>query len=88
MRRPHLLDVVKLTSPVTTEGTDEDFDMPIVLEVGETGTIVEVFETPNEAFMVEFINDDGEAVALPILTADQFDVVVPWLAPVAEHVAG
>ena len=34
------------------------------IEAGETGTIVEVFEHPSEAYLVEFSNDYGEAVAL------------------------
>jgi hypothetical protein len=39
------------------------------LPVGAVGTVVELLDSG--CFMVEFINDDGETVALETLPADQ-----------------
>ena len=38
---------------------------------GECGTIVETFETPDTAYLVEFIDDDGSTKAEATFAADQ-----------------
>jgi hypothetical protein len=68
MRKPQLLDVIRLTSPVPEHG----------LSGGEIGTIVEEFDAPDEAYEVEFADDYGETIAMFSLTPAQFEVVVPW----------
>jgi hypothetical protein len=63
--RPQLFDVVRLTIPMPKYG----------LDVGETGTIVVEFDSPNEAYEVEFCDDYGRTRAMFPLTPDQFEVV-------------
>jgi hypothetical protein len=71
--KPRLLDVVKLKAATTGPGDMDDED--VTIEAGETGTIVEVFDRPNEAYLVEFSNDYGEAVAIWTLKPEEFEVV-------------
>jgi hypothetical protein len=59
------LDVVTLTAALPEQG----------LEAGAIGTVVHVFHTPNIAFEVEFVDDDGTTAAMATLTRDQFR---PW----------
>jgi hypothetical protein len=56
------LDVVTLTAALPDEG----------LGAGAIGTVVHVFHTPNTAFEVEFVDDDGTTTAMATLTRDQF----------------
>ena len=42
------------------------------------GTIVEVFDKPSRAYMVEFADDDGETLAMPTLRADQIELVTTF----------
>ncbi len=70
MRKPQLLDVVKLLAPAPEHG----------LAAGETGTIVEEFDSPREAYLVEFSDCSGETVAMFFLEPDEFEVSVPWNA--------
>ena len=80
MQRPQLLDVVQLKA--ATPAYDEvDGETEIVLGEGATGTIVEVFTTPDEAYLVEFVNEQGETISMLTLRADQFEVV--WRANLA-----
>jgi len=71
MDKPVPYDVVRLAIPLPAEH----------LLAGREGTVIEAFAFPDEAFLVEFPDDNGETVALPILTADQ--TVVVWKSPVA-----
>jgi uncharacterized protein DUF4926 len=56
------LDVVTLTTALPDQS----------LEAGAIGTVVHVFQTPNTAFEVEFVDDDGMTTAMATLTRDQF----------------
>jgi len=56
------LDVVTLTTPLVSKG----------LEAGAVGTVVHVFHSPNTAYEVEFVDDDGTTTAMATLTRDQF----------------
>jgi hypothetical protein len=57
--------VVTLTAALADRG----------LEAGAIGTVVQVLHTPNTAFEVEFVYDDGTTTAMATLTRDQF---CPW----------
>ena len=48
------LDVVRTIKPFLNENINE----------GEIGTIVMVYTEPNEAYEVEFVNDDGSTKAM------------------------
>lgn len=68
-----LLDVVRVRHPLPECG----------LAGGEEGTIVEILDHPDRAFLVDFSGGgaDPAAADLPVfsLTADQIDLV--WKAP-------
>jgi Domain of unknown function (DUF4926) len=49
LKKAHELDVVELTEDLPEYG----------LYQGAQGTVVEVFEKPEEAYMVEFLEDEG-----------------------------
>lgn len=74
MITPELLDVVELLVKLP------NFDV----QPGELGTIVEIHDirensqTNPHAYEVEFVNNQGETVAMKALTPDQFIVV--WRA--------
>ena len=76
MTRPRLLDVVKLTVAIPEHG----------LADGEMGTIVLEFDSPSEAYEVEFCDHYGRTRAMFPLTPDQFEVV--WSAASGEWVHG
>lgn len=77
MQRPELFDVVELLTNMSEQK----------LRAGMQGAIVEVYD---DAYAVEFANEDGETVELLALKPTQF--VVVWRAaskswvPVAEKV--
>jgi hypothetical protein len=50
LRKAHELDVIELTEDLPEYG----------LRRGARGTVVEVFEKPEEGYMVEFLEKDGE----------------------------
>jgi hypothetical protein len=80
MERIELLDVVKLriTLPAQDWQTGEDF----TLQIGETGTVVEMLAP--DTFLVEFADDDGVPYAIPVLHSYQVQLVCsPNLAGVA-----
>lgn len=53
-KRAHLLDIVELTE-----------DLPqYAVKRGERGTVVEVFETPEEAYILEFVDEEGASSRL------------------------
>ena len=63
MIKPELFDVIKIL-----------VDLPEVeVNAGELGTIVEKYD--DRAYEVEFANDDGETLALLVLTPEKFIVV-------------
>ena len=63
MIKPELFDVIELL-----------VDLPEVeINAGELGTIVEKYD--DRAYEVEFANDDGETLALLVLTPEKFIVV-------------
>ena len=65
-----LLDVVRLTR-----------DLPDVgLRRGERGTVVEVFDTPEEAYEVEFTDSQGRTTAQVALLPRDVEVVRPSAA--------
>lgn len=70
MTKTKINDVVKLLANLPEEG----------LGIGDVGAIIEVYDTPNEAFEVEFVNPDGTERATVVLTRDQFEVIDqgPW----------
>lgn len=45
------------------------------IALGAVGTVLEVFEQPKRAYMVEFSDADGEALHTPFLTDDQIELV-------------
>ena len=47
------------------------------LKSGDAGTIVHVFDTTDEAYYVEFVNDDGSARAMVAVKADQIRLEAP-----------
>lgn len=53
-KKAHELDVVELTEDLP------EFD----LRRGEQGTVVEVFENPEEAYIIEFLYDEGASSKL------------------------
>ncbi|MGH6918391.1 MAG: DUF4926 domain-containing protein [Geminicoccaceae bacterium] len=44
---------------------------------GECGTIVETFDKPEVAYLVEFINDDGSTKAEAAFTPEQLTAAPP-----------
>ncbi len=60
------LDIVALTCDVPEEG----------LKRGDTGTVVHVLGD-GAAFLVEFMDSDGDTIAVPFLTKDQVRPAAP-----------
>lgn len=56
-----LLDVVALAEDVPEDG----------LTAGMTGTVVDVYSTPTEAYEVEFCDPQGRTIALRAFLPDQ-----------------
>ena len=53
-KKAHLLDIVELTE-----------DLPeFSVERGERGVVVEVFDTPEEAYILEFVDNSGTSSRL------------------------
>jgi len=63
--KPKELDTVRLLAPLDDEG----------IGLGGTGVIVAVFDDPDDAYEVEFIDQDGATIAQVVLKDDQFEVV-------------
>ena len=85
MRKPRFPDVVKLKTPMTGFGL-EDGEDEVRVSTDELGTIIEEYDRPEEAYLIEFIDDYGETTALVTATVDQFDVVYPLGRRVPEQV--
>ncbi len=54
IKKAHELDIVELTEDLPEFG----------LRRGETGTVVETFDNPEEAYMLEFVDESGESSRL------------------------
>lgn len=85
MRKPRFPDVVRLREAVVGWGED-DASSDVTVPEGELGTIVEEFDTPDEAYEVEFSDDDGENWATATIKRHQFEVVYPLGRRVPEQV--
>ncbi|SII80322.1 Uncharacterised protein [Mycobacteroides abscessus subsp. abscessus] len=51
----------------------------MTLPAGSIGTVLVITELPGKptGYLVEFSDDEGAAIAMPWLTADDFEVVEP-----------
>jgi Domain of unknown function (DUF4926) len=54
-----------------------DANPDLGLVKGECGTIVETFDKPEVAYLVEFIDDDGSTKAEAAFTPDQLSATPP-----------
>lgn len=61
------LEVVRLLKDQPQEG----------LKAGELGTIIVAFPTPNEAYEVEFVDNDGRTRAQLVLLPDEIEKYIP-----------
>jgi hypothetical protein len=61
------LDVVRLITDRPKDG----------LAAGAIGTVVHIFRTPSTAYEVEFVDDEGETLAMTTLTADVLEPYAP-----------
>jgi hypothetical protein len=62
-----LLDGVSLTRDLPEDG----------LHVGDRGTLVEILEGPDGlGYMVEFADDNGAALALPVVVAEDLEIAI------------
>ena len=59
------LDVVRTLADFTKDN----------IFVGDTGTIVSLFEDPCEAYLVEFVNQDGSTKAMLTILPEDLEVV-------------
>ena len=75
MIKPELYDVIEIVSLV------ENPNVPM----GSQGTIV--FEHPNDTYEVEFVNEQGETIALETFHHEQFIVVWQVASPQAVSIA-
>src|SRR5215212_7500893 len=63
-KKAHELDIVELTEDLPEFG----------LSKGERGTVVEVFDNPEEAYVLEFVDESGESSKLAYgVKPDQFE---------------
>jgi hypothetical protein len=58
-------DVVRLVPPLPEHG----------LPAGATGAVVHVYDDPSEAYEVEFIEPDGNTIALVTVRPDELELV-------------
>jgi hypothetical protein len=65
-KKAHELDIIELTEDLPEFG----------LRSGEQGTVLEVFETPEEAYILEFIYDSGASSKLAYgVKPDQIKII-------------
>jgi hypothetical protein len=57
------LDVVRLATDLPDEG----------LAAGAVGTVVHIFRTPSTAYEVEFVDEEGETLAMATLAEDALE---------------
>lgn len=81
---PSELDVVKLQRELRAKDErDEALEYAdcrdVTLPAGSIGTVLVITELPGKptGYLVEFSDDEGAAIAMPWLTADDFEVVEP-----------
>ena len=71
LRKAHELDVVELTEDLPEYG----------LRSGARGTVVEVFDKPEEAYMIEFLERNGEISKLADwVKPNQIKILMPSTA--------
>ena len=58
-------DVVRLVRPLPEHG----------LPAGGTGAVVHVYDNPSEAYEVEFVEPDGNTIALVTVVPDELELV-------------
>ncbi len=63
------LDVVKIKKDYPVYGISK----------GDRGTILEVFDKPEKAYLVEFAEDGGEAICMEVFYPDELELV--WSCP-------
>lgn len=63
--RPSMLNTVRILKPLSEEG----------IQVGAIGVIIAIFESPDEAYEVEFSDEEGQSLAQVVLQRKDFDVV-------------
>ena len=63
--KPDINTAIRLTADMPTES----------LKKGAIGVIVAIFTNPNEAYEVEFCDDNGESIAQVALLVDQFECI-------------
>lgn len=85
MRKPLFSDVVRLNDPVMDWG-ENDAGCDVTVPEGDLGTIIEEFDTHDEAYEAEFSDDDGQTWATMTVRRDQFEVVHPKGKRVPERV--
>ena len=74
-KKAHELDIVELTEDLPEFG----------LHQGEQGTVVEVFDDPEEAYILEFIYEAGESSTLAYgVKPEQIKTVIPFAKPRAK----
>jgi len=59
------LDVVKVLENIPKHG----------IHAGQTGTIVHIYRVPRIAYEVEFLDEDGEMLAMILLAKSQLSVL-------------
>lgn len=62
--RPNTLDTIKILRPLPEEG----------VEAGAVGVIIAIFDDPDEAYEVEFSDEEGRSVAQVVLQREDFDL--------------
>ena len=69
MSKAQELDVVELTEDLPAYG----------LKRGEQGTVITAFDTPSEAYDLEFVDETAQPVIAYVVMPDQIDL--KWSAP-------
>ena len=68
-KKAHELDIVELTEDLPEFG----------LRQGERGTVVEVFDDPEEAYMLEFVDESGASSRLAYgVKPNQIKTIAPF----------
>ncbi|MDR0859327.1 MAG: DUF4926 domain-containing protein [Oscillospiraceae bacterium] len=64
---------------------DLDVVRPLVVKagisVGEIGTVVYVYSTPHEAYMVEFCDDNGVTIEMPDYLPEELELYEGYTSP-------
>lgn len=78
-----LFDVVELLAPLHVP-LAFDSSGPLTLPAGQRGTVVEVYDPAN--VLVEFANQDGEALAIEAIRLDHVRIVARSRPPMSQPV--